>query len=395
MRLLGKSITNVTAQDVEDLVENKVTESITREYKVVLPGNSDSEKKEFLADVSALANTLGGTIVYGILEEKDEGGQNTGIPESIVGLGQLNLDKVKLRLENMLRDGLEPRLPSVAFESVDCDGKTVLLLGVSRSILAPHMVSFQRDGKFYRHNNAGKYQMDVHEIRQAFLETEEFARRAKEFRDERVAPVREFLSGPRLTAAPRLRADLLHIVPLAFSRSRIDLTPYHSRLNLHLAPPGAGGWNHRPNSDGFLVYHQDSPAPGASHIQYFRDGCVEVLQYLENEDPLRGGALENKIVSYVRKILEIYPDLGVEPPVAIFCTLLGVGGAAIAVPQNMFGPSPNQIDRSELFLPDVVLEDFAQDIPSALRPMFDAFWQSAGWDRSPLFNADGTWKGQI
>lgn len=63
MRVLGKRIRDITATDLQALVDNGVAESETLDYKLTLPGGSDSEKKEFLADVSALANTSGGTIV--------------------------------------------------------------------------------------------------------------------------------------------------------------------------------------------------------------------------------------------------------------------------------------------------------------------------------------------
>jgi predicted HTH transcriptional regulator len=54
---------------LQTLVSNKVAEGKKIEYKQALPGNSDSEKKEFLADVSSFANAIGGDLIFGVEEE--------------------------------------------------------------------------------------------------------------------------------------------------------------------------------------------------------------------------------------------------------------------------------------------------------------------------------------
>lgn len=121
MRLRSKLLKDVTAEDIIYLKNNQIQESINLEYKKELPGNSDSDKKEFLADVSSFANTIGGTIIYGIEEEKDEHGRNRGIPKEIVGLGTVNFDQEKQRLENIIRDNLDPKLTNLLIRNVEVD----------------------------------------------------------------------------------------------------------------------------------------------------------------------------------------------------------------------------------------------------------------------------------
>ena len=65
--------------DLEALVSNCVQESKLLEYKSELKIEARDDKKEFLADLSAMANTHGGQIIYGI-SEKD------GIPTSVTGI---------------------------------------------------------------------------------------------------------------------------------------------------------------------------------------------------------------------------------------------------------------------------------------------------------------------
>ena len=70
----------LTTEQIGSFLTNKVPESQRLEYKLELPKGSDGDIKEFLADVSALANTGGGHLLYGIDEERDATGQPTGLP---------------------------------------------------------------------------------------------------------------------------------------------------------------------------------------------------------------------------------------------------------------------------------------------------------------------------
>lgn len=81
---------DITENDLQILKENSILEGKTIEYKQSLPGNSDSERKEFLADVSSFANASGGDLIYGIVEDKE-----TGIPQDIIGIDIENVDEEK------------------------------------------------------------------------------------------------------------------------------------------------------------------------------------------------------------------------------------------------------------------------------------------------------------
>ena len=107
--MIQKPMRDIGPEDFQQLVTNKVAESRTLEYKQSLPGATDGEKKEFLADVSSFANSVGGDLLYGIMEAREDG-KTTGIPESVEGLADVNGDAETRRLENMLRDGVQPRL---------------------------------------------------------------------------------------------------------------------------------------------------------------------------------------------------------------------------------------------------------------------------------------------
>src|SRR6185436_19408502 len=106
MSLKHKPIGNIVQADLIALVTNAEIESRVIEYKLSLPGTSDSAKKEFLADVSSFANATGGDIVYGMEEIG-------GAPTQLVGLQLNNVDTEKLRLEDVIRSGIAPRIAGI------------------------------------------------------------------------------------------------------------------------------------------------------------------------------------------------------------------------------------------------------------------------------------------
>ncbi|KRW90642.1 hypothetical protein SD51_13655 [Alicyclobacillus tengchongensis] len=211
LRLSGKPLSDITAEDIFRLIKEEVPASRTLDYKLELT----EDNKELLADIIAFANTDGGIIVYGI-EEKKENGKNTGVPFDVTGLTNVITDQVSQRIENVLRDNVEPRLQNVEVRSLNVNEKVVLLVGVPRSLFAPHML--RKDNKFYARNSAGKFAMDVHQIRDAFLQTADWEKQADNFRRTRVM---EFLAEKVSHLRQPERAILLHVVPLGVNRSTL------------------------------------------------------------------------------------------------------------------------------------------------------------------------------
>ena len=94
--MIPKPINNVAAADIDDLVRNKVPETRTIEYKRELPGSTDSDKREFLADVSSFANTAGGDLLFGVAEME-------GLPTKVIGVQSADLDAEISRLDSIIR----------------------------------------------------------------------------------------------------------------------------------------------------------------------------------------------------------------------------------------------------------------------------------------------------
>src|SRR6185295_15061478 len=125
-----------------------------------------SEKRDLLADISAFANADGGDILFGV-REKIEDGKNTGLPEAFLGLRGANIDQEILRLQNLIRDGLEPSLQVEMRAVPGFEQGPVLVVRVPQSWNSPHMI--KSSPCFYVRSNNGNNPLGVQEIRQVFL----------------------------------------------------------------------------------------------------------------------------------------------------------------------------------------------------------------------------------
>ena len=134
--VINRDIEQITKDDLQSLIDNEVFESKTIEYKQALPSSSESDKKEFLADISSFANASGGDFIFGMVQDPD-----TGLPKDLQGLGIANVDQEILRLENMIRDGIAPRILSVATKSITLsNSKVALVIRIPKSWISPHRV---------------------------------------------------------------------------------------------------------------------------------------------------------------------------------------------------------------------------------------------------------------
>jgi len=143
--MIFKDIDKIIEGDLLTLITNSVMEKKTLEYKQALPGNTDSDKKEFLADISSFANANGGDIIYGIIENRD-----TGLPAALEGVSAENIDQEITRLDSIIRDGIEPRISGIKIHPIKLsNGKVVVVIRIPKSWISPHRVTFKGHDKFY------------------------------------------------------------------------------------------------------------------------------------------------------------------------------------------------------------------------------------------------------
>lgn len=378
---------SIAPSHLQALIDNGVREGLLIEYKQSLSAGTDDEKREFLADISSFANTRGGHILFGLAEERGLDGRSTGIPQTIIGCEITNVDAEIRRLENLIRDSVSPRIAGIRCRVIaQSPGHPVLIISIPRSQAAPHAVTFKGIMRFYSRNSAGKYPLDVPEIRAAFINSHARVEEIKRFRIDRVSKI---IAGDTPIVIPPGPRTILHLVPFI---SDYDIAPSAiSDRRSEFSPLYSSGHNSKFNLDGFVTFNQDI----ASYAQVFRSGALETVSgYLirHGEDKkIPSTAIEEELIRAVEKYSRQLAELGVMPPLAVMVTITGVRGFSMGVhPRYIRRGEP--IDRDELFLPEIVMNELGNS-DRALKSVLDALWNSAGWQQSLNYDKDGNWTG--
>jgi hypothetical protein len=393
--MIDKPLNQITFADIDQFVQEQWPEGKTVDYKRDAFGNRDEDKKELLKDVSSFANTQGGDILIGVDEDK-------GVPVGIPGVTVPDIDKEKLRLEEIIRRGLDPRIDFAIHHVLTPASSAVIVIRVQESLLFPHRVVFQgKFGEFWARSSAGKYSMDTDELRRAFTLSATIYEQIKAFRSERVAQVSKGETPIPLMPGGAL---ILHLVPVASFRSRqlFDVATM-PELAARFPPIGASGWDHRLNLDGHVSYSGvRKDRTSRSYTQFFRNGIVEavlsdvVMEKKEEGKLLLAGYYERTLTQEYRPVSHLLNGLrevGVQPPVWCFLTITGVKGARIPTDDD-FGDENRAIDRDTLMLPEFVIDDLGTDAGALLRPAFDLVWNASGFVRSFNFDTNGKWVGR-
>ncbi|MHB0966337.1 MAG: AlbA family DNA-binding domain-containing protein [Bellilinea sp.] len=398
MVFANKAFENLNEQDLHQLITNGISEGRSLEYKLILPGNADGEKKEFLADVSSFANASDGFIIYGMDEDH-------GLPTSLQGITGTDMDGEILRLENLVQNGITPRVPGISMRSVSLStGAFALVVKVPKSWISPHMVAYGGSSRFYSRNSAGKYPLDVNEIRGAFLSTDAISNRIREFRLERINKV---IVGDTPLPLPVGAKAILHLIPISnfLSLTSINLIfaeeNFQRLTNFYTAEYSTPG-NYRINMDGLvtnMVFNDGIP----SYTQLFRNGGIEAVSHFllaqgsKSELIIPSVPFEKAVMDTCFALLGFQKEAGVEPPIAIFLTLIGVKDYQMHLgteyPQRMRSRGPIRlIDREVIQTPDVLVADYDSIVMhTLLRPIFDVVWNAAGWVQSINYDENGNW----
>jgi hypothetical protein len=383
--MILKLLNAITEEDLQSLITNGVAEGRTIDYKRDLPGNSDGDKKEFLADVSSFANTGGGDLVFGM----DEAG---GLPTRIAGTGAADLDLETRRLDSILAAGLSPRIRHAIKTVTTGTGENVLIIRVERSWAGPHRVIYQNHDKFWGRNSAGKYSLDVNELRAAFTLSSTATEKIRAFRTDRIIALTNGETPIPFMGSSKV---IIHFIPLeAFAGGpTYDMRPLHENPNL-LAPMGTGSWNSRLNLDGIVAFGTVQPCP--TYTQLFRNGVLEVVQgrilagQHEGRLVIPSVAFEEYIMRYLPQCFRLLETIGAGLPVVVAITLTHTKGLWMGV-DAFFGDVGYPIDAETVILPETIVESFATPAQQVLKPMFDLIWNACGFPGSANFDQDGNW----
>lgn len=155
----GKEINELTINDIQLLIDNKIDESQNLDYKQ--PSNDSQVNSNNLAEViSSFLNTDGGIIVFGVAESKDK--ENHRFPDKIIWTKE-----PKERIENLLFSRVQPWFEGIKVQRISNDiepTEGVYVIEVPKSNNPPHMFN----GKYYQRLNFQIKPMSHESVYRAF-----------------------------------------------------------------------------------------------------------------------------------------------------------------------------------------------------------------------------------
>lgn len=386
--MIPKLLEEISAEDIVRIVSEGWSEGLQLEFKGFHGKSLRPEKVRY--PVCAFANTSGGDLILGIHAKG-------GIAQDIMPIPTSQVDDEKLRIEALIRDGIEPYPSTVRVQEVPVTDGAVIVVRVERSYLAPHRTV--RDRMFKARNSGGNYDMTMDQIRRAYVEGSTLVERIREFRTQRVRlltegplPVESLARGPKV---------MLHIIPLAAftGESGIDIHAAHDQLFQGITAFGYTIDSRQYNLDGVLGIAGNDANP-SGYVQIFRSGAIEAVSELYNQpaspDQERTASVapaDNIIVPYFKPLVRAAINLGLTPPVYSFLSVTGVAGHILMVDSTRIGlrHRMRRIDRDVLMLPDSEMPLDEDGAVRSLRQTFDVYWQAFGFRDSPNFDENGNW----
>lgn len=368
--------------DLKRLVASGTAESNVLEFKAAPWDRNDAGKREVLKDITAFANTHGGVILVGVTERSNAA---TGFAP----IDPANAETERSRINDLITNGVEPRLYGVNIAIAAIDGGSVLAIAIPRSPSRPHRVTTQNWNRIWLRNSTGAYEANMADLRNLFLQSAEITERAERYHRDRLPLIRAGDIVQNLNTEPS--GIVIHVIPADAFTITPAVDPKRAyELEANFRPIGRTDFSPRFTFDGFLNLRGGETCHGYTLVR--RDGIVEAIKVgLSMGEQLPIYPTEARIVHATRRYAEGLFAAGVVPPLYVYVTLQGAGGRRIAYENSPMFDDGEPISRSDLHLPVAVIEDSSEAaVAAALKPAFDAIWNAGGYVGSLSYET-GVW----
>lgn len=390
MSLRDILLDKIEEEDLNVLKSTGVPESQTIEYKRETYGNSEGDKREFLADIASFANTIGGDIVIGI-------DKSNGLPTAITPITG-DTDAEVRRLESIALTGIEPRLTNLRIRPVPVTGGHVIIVRVPRSFIPPHRVIAQNSNRFYARAGTKKYEPNVEQLRHLFTDAPRMVERIRSFQTDRLVKI---AGGDAPTPMSQIGKVVVHVIPLpSFVDGRMaDIVSELSKGNYVPVPLDLIGFGYARavNLDGYLNYAQVPEGKNKSYAQFFRNGAIEGVGELRSDDGATSRFLTrdltNVVVSRVHQYLQVLKAYDMGLPVYVYLSVCNASRTVhryVAPYGNFSDTAP--LAREIVACPEIYIDNFELDLIDAMRPAFNTLWNAVGHLRCDRYDELAKWK---
>jgi hypothetical protein len=386
----------ITAEHIVGMMQRRVSEDRTLDYKRELVLETDTQRRNFLVDVVAMANASGGVILYGAEE-------GTGDDEGrIVALHAmpLRVDEMQTRIEHLLRDGIDEHLSGVYHRPIPYDDGHLYVVRIPASPLGPHRVSLRGSGQgYYVRGMTSNHPMDARQVKEAVLRNISTMDRAVEFVRERHALQRSAYQGViarhdagRGRPIPR-GLLLLHVAPLNTSLDLLDFASdsITDRIRRVVQPFGSRfAGQLRWTFDGLLLTDSES-CDQYPWALVDRQGRLEFgdIGFMDAAAHSNAPWIDlNWVEGNVRKALDQARNLAeaglMSAPYVLSLGLCDVGGSHVRREiYPLAYPGSRPPSQGDMLFPGVIVADWDTDLERQSRGLFDVMWQAWGIPRSP------------
>jgi len=300
--LLSKRLEHIDASDVQRLLDTGAEENISLEYKGSIPvdhgqtepwqaGNDrilPSSRDKVLAEVVAMANAVGGVVLLGIEETKDD-------PPRATKKSPLR-DCVRLadRFSDAAWSCIDPRLPNIEIKGIPLkdDGAGVVVFRVQPSLRRPHGLNTTR--RAYLRRGTSAEMMYIREIQEMTLSAKSAVQRLEQRLEQRRLAPRDTIENCNALGIEKLALRvsiastyLSTVVDQVYRRPELfpELREFRANLEgktIRLSPPGSvQSINHTPIGPrlrgGFRKSVEDEAFSLCQAV--YGDGLVELLFY--------------------------------------------------------------------------------------------------------------------
>jgi len=379
---------DLQARDITRLVDDRIRESSTIEFKREMYGGSDAEIRELLRDILSMANADGGVILIGI-EEDGEGAARAIVPQG-------DAEKQAMRVMSSCLANCAERIPGLQARPVPVPDGEVIVVRVPRSYRKPHMITFGGATDFWIRHDRQKSRMSIAEVRAAISATENLEMKAATYIEER----------RRATRAMVPSGDVLFTMfgtPLSLTPGVVDVSAedvrrllshppsYRARGGVTLSDNGA---RLRPSMAGVRALVRD-----VARLEIFRSGHVEFVLF-DNEYLFRTLAQDRRVVLVPWMIAEFLRNFAffiarlrlvtaLTDPYLLTISLWNARNLELA--ERHLGrfagysePNPFTDDDHLLFEPLPMTMEEGPD--TTAQRLCDRFWNAFGFESCPFFD---------
>lgn len=395
--MLSSKLEEISIEEINQLIESGSPEKKQLEFKRELDPNNSKHKKKFLAEVTSFANTKGGDLLIGIPDPKDIEKEDD---KEICWITDYERDDYKLRWEGIIENNTQQSLNTHDIRTIENpeDDGFIAIVRVRQSSLSPHRVTLRSKKPFYARNSGGKYELDVEQLREQFIEQYQLKEEIEGFLANRISKIRSGDTPAPFETGPCMA---LHIIPataftlqseIQITEESDDITPNPSR-GLPLLARNNEYNGARRNVDGLVNSKNvgnfrlgsNTNERWYDYVQIFRDGCIEAVNTFyfrkEQEDQIGFKTLYQIFMKRLPQYSKFLFERDVGVPIFFYLTFLETEGFTISISNRN---DSRELDRNIATLPPITLESEKTTKKDLTKELMREIWYAFGEFEDPF-----------